>query len=106
MFQFQNTATEFRIVIEVKNFEATNVEEFRTALNREFPAEHGEIVVDLSQVEMIDSSAIGALLSIQKRLAGTDQRVILVGAKPAVLSVIELLRLHRVFRIDLAEVAA
>lgn len=106
MFQFHHTDSEFRIVIEVKNFEASNVEEFRAALEIEFPAFPNEVTVDLSAVEMIDSSAIGALLGIQKRIGDSSKRVTLVGAKPAVLSVIELLRLHRVFRIELAEVAA
>lgn len=100
MFQFNPNSDGFEIVVEVSSFEACTIEEFRTALGRSCMSGAQNVVVDLSRVEMIDSSAIGALLSVQKRLTDPAERVTLRGARPAVLSVIELLRLHRVFRIE------
>jgi anti-anti-sigma factor len=58
----------------------------------------GAVVVDLRPVEFVDSSGIGALLNLYKRLpAGSTVR--LQGVQPAVQTVLELLRLHRVFEI-------
>jgi anti-anti-sigma factor len=56
------------------------------------------VVVDLKSVQFVDSSGIGALLNLYKRLpAGSAVR--LAGVQPAVQAVLELLRLHRVFEI-------
>ncbi len=106
MFQFKNHPDGLEILVEVKSFEAFTIGEFRSGLEVYGAADTGTIVVDLTNVEMIDSSAIGALLSVQKRLKDPKERVTLRGARPAVLSVIELLRLHRVFRIETAATAA
>ena len=55
--------------------------------------------LDLSQVAFVDSSGIGALLSLQKRLAPAGGSVRLHNVQQPVQSVIELLRLHRIFEI-------
>jgi anti-sigma B factor antagonist len=100
MFQFNTHSDGLEILVEVRSFEACTIAEFRNALDQCCVGGARNVVVDLTQVEMIDSSAIGALLSVQKRLSDPSERVTLRGARPAVLTVIELLRLHRVFRIE------
>ncbi len=55
--------------------------------------------VDMSSVEFIDSSGVGALLSAYRRLPEATASVALHGMRPQVQAVIELLRLHRIFRI-------
>ena len=60
----------------------------------------GDVTVDLSQVDFIDSSGMGSLLSIHRRLPETHAPVRLINVRPGVQSVLELVRLHRVF--DLA----
>lgn len=56
------------------------------------------VVIDLGPVEFIDSSGIGALLSLCRRLpAGAVVQLTRVQAE--VRAVLELLRLHRVFEI-------
>ncbi|CAN5297721.1 STAS domain-containing protein [soil metagenome] len=93
------------ITVGEKRLESGNVERFREAIEEACPARPGPVVVDLTAVEMIDSSGIGALLAVYKRQAETGGRVILRGVQPAVVSVIELLRLHRVFDLELAKPA-
>lgn len=100
MFQFNPSSDGLEILVEVNSFEACTIEDFRSGLATTCGNGARNVVVDLTRVEMIDSSAIGALLSVQKRLVDPGERVTLRGACPAVLSVIELLRLHRVFRIE------
>ena len=56
--------------------------------------------VDLSQVQFIDSSGVGALLSLYKRLPTPNPTVKLECVQPAVQAVIELLRLHRIFELE------
>jgi len=55
------------------------------------------LVADLSQLEFIDSSGLGSLVSIMKiaRKTGGDLR--LCGLNPAVRSIFELTRLSRIF---------
>lgn len=55
--------------------------------------------VDLGGVEFIDSSGIGLLLSIYRKLPQDGAEVTLKNVDPAVQSVLELLRLHRIFKL-------
>ena len=56
--------------------------------------------VNLLAVQFIDSSGVGALLSLYKRLAAPNPGVKLCCVQPSVQAVIELLRLHRIFEIE------
>ena len=104
MFEFSQTADHgMRIALRTKSFEAGNLPEFNCGLAKHCPRELREVEIDFSGVEMIDSSGIGALLSVHKRLKGDGARVSLNNVQPAVVSVIELLRLHQVFDIAVAE---
>ena len=58
------------------------------------------VEIDLSPVEFVDSSGIGALLSVYKKLPAQSTGVKLLRVKPGVQAVIELLRLHRIFEIQ------
>ncbi|MGA3106242.1 MAG: STAS domain-containing protein [Terriglobales bacterium] len=60
--------------------------------------ERGErrIVLDLSSVEFIDSSGLGAILSVLKRL-GKDGELVVCGITPPVASMFKLTRMDRVF---------
>ena len=100
MFEFsQTSATGLRIVISNPSLEAGNIADFKTDFDKHCPAHLESVVVDLSAVEMIDSSGIGALLSVHKRLSDGNQ-VTLRNVQATVLSVIELLRLHQVFKME------
>lgn len=89
-----------KIGIKTKRLDATNSADFKNELDTNCQGDLQNVEVDLSEIEFIDSSGIGALLSIQKRLKNDSEPVILINPKPAVLSIIELLRLHRVFRLQ------
>ncbi len=55
------------------------------------------IALDLSEVDFIDSSGLGAIVSARKQLNGRGDLVI-VGAKPAVVNLFRLTRMDKVFR--------
>lgn len=56
--------------------------------------------VDMSSVQFIDSSGVGVLLSLYRKLPKENAEVVLLKVQPAVLSVLELLRLHRIFKVE------
>jgi len=55
------------------------------------------IVLDLSAVDFVDSSALGAIVSGLKAL-GRSGDLVIVGAKPAVTALFALTRMDKVFR--------
>lgn len=58
----------------------------------------GDVVLDLSAVEFIDSSGLGAIVAAMKQL-GPDRRLHLAGLNPAVDKVFRLTRMDTVFAI-------
>jgi anti-anti-sigma factor len=61
--------------------------------------EKGErkIVVDFSQCDFVDSTFLGALVVSLKRMTQVGGDIRLVGFRPAVRSMMELTRMHKVF---------
>jgi len=57
-----------------------------------------KIVIDLSSLEFIDSSGLGAMVSVLKKI-GMPGKVKLCGVKDGVRSILELTRLDKVFPI-------
>ena len=101
-FDFQQQEQGLSIKINVPRFEASNVSDFRAALEEFCPDTLLNVEVEMNDVEMIDSSGVGALLSVHKKIAPGGDLIHLKNAQPAVLSVIEMLRLHRVFNVQAA----
>lgn len=56
-----------------------------------------DVILDLSKVEFMDSSGIAVLVSLFKRTSGSHRKAVFTGVRPAVLTVLELLRLDRIF---------
>lgn len=61
---------------------------------------HNTFVLDLSDVEYIDSSGLGTLVAIQKRARQNGGNVIIKGLKGLVKELFELTRLTKVFEIQ------
>ena len=55
------------------------------------------VTVDLANVTMIDSSGVGAIVSLFKRVKAAGGQVLVVGARDQPLAVLKLLKLDRVF---------
>jgi anti-sigma B factor antagonist len=73
--------------------------EFRSALLQLIENQHRHLVIDLGEVRFVDSSGLGALVSALKtlKLLKTDGDVRLANVQPPVVSLLEIIRLHRVF---------
>jgi anti-sigma B factor antagonist len=90
-----------KIVLALKEerIDAHNSTELKDRLLKALEEDHRALVVDLSQVQFIDSSGLGALLSGYKNANLHASGFTLVGLQPRVMSMFELTRLHRVFEI-------
>jgi len=82
-----------RIVLDI-----ANAEELRDAF-RSVEQAHSRIVMNLSQVEFMDSSVIGALVGFLRRAHAAGGDVKLAALTPDIETIFELTRLQRVFRI-------
>ena len=54
------------------------------------------VLIDIEKVTMIDSSGVGAIVSLFKRVKADGGQVLVVGAKDQPLAVLKLLKLDRV----------
>lgn len=88
------------ITINEAKFDAACITDFKSRIDGVWDDSVKSVKIDFSQVEFIDSSGVGALLSVQKRMPPKSEPVTISQPRPNVVSVIELLRLHRVFRME------
>ncbi|RME72496.1 MAG: anti-sigma factor antagonist [Verrucomicrobia bacterium] len=90
-----------KITLTLPRLDARVVADFKAAVEEAWSPEVKRVEIDFATVEFLDSSGVGALLSIYKRLPAPAQ-VRLVNLQPGVQTVIEMLRLHRVFELQAA----
>lgn len=84
-------------VVDLTRATLKEAEEFKDTLTKSIDKGYRKIVVDLSSCEFIDSTFLGALVVSLKRITSLDGDMRLVGFHPAVHSMMELTRMHRVF---------
>lgn len=98
------SATEIRdgrtiLTLSEERLDASNSADLREKLLSLLEDGGQKLVVDLSQVNFIDSSGLGALLSGFKTANLRSGSLVLTGLQSRVQSMFELTRLHRVFEI-------
>lgn len=98
-FKFWRNGSQIKIKLHDNKFDASSVADFKEQLNQHWENSIREVAIDFAEVGFIDSSGVGALLSVKKRMPEVEQ-VILLNPQPSVVGVIELLRLQRVFQIQ------
>jgi len=82
-----------------ERLDAHNSGELKDRISKLFEEGGRDIVIDLREVEFIDSSGLGALLSGHKNAIQRSTGFALAGLQPRVRSMFELTRLQRVFEI-------
>ena len=95
------------IVVEVqkKRLDAAFAVKFRDDVLAIIQQGHNKIVFNLNQVEFMDSSGLGSLVSVMKALGG-NQNMVLCNVKDAVLTVFKLTRMDKIFVITASEADA
>lgn len=91
----------------VRRLDASVAPDFKQQVVRLVEAGDRRLLLDLTGVDFLDSSGLGALVSILKALGGQGTMAVF-GAKGAVLSLFKLTRMDKVFAIhpDRAEALA
>ena len=84
-----------RIMIEEK-FDFGKVHDFRDAYSN-LPDTVNEIIVDLSDTEYMDSSALGMLLNMQKALNGKVSAFKIANCRPQVAKILKISRFDKKF---------
>jgi anti-sigma B factor antagonist len=84
-----------RIAIEGE-LDTVTVGDLRAQLDKLVAKEPKRVEVDLSALRMLDSSGVGALVSLYKRVRGYGGEVVMVGLRDQPLAIFRLLRLDRV----------
>jgi anti-sigma B factor antagonist len=72
--------------------------EFRDEMDKYSKQGNSQIVLDLSEVEFVDSSGLGAIVTTQKRL-GAERDLVICGANDPVTRLFKLARLDKIFQI-------
>lgn len=79
--------------------DALTVPDIRPVIDALVADQVKKVTVDLDKLTMIDSSGVGAIVSLFKRLKAAGGDLSIVGARDQPLAVLKLLRLDRVFRL-------
>jgi anti-sigma B factor antagonist len=77
--------------------DAVSAPDIRPTLDALVAEGRRKVVVDLSTLRLIDSSGIGAIVALFKRVRAQGGRVTVVGLRDQPLAIFRLLRLDRVF---------
>lgn len=88
-----------RFELGVNRLDASASRDFKKQVDAIWSPDVTQVEMDFRQVDFIDSSGVGALLGVYKRLPSVEGNVRLTKVQAPVQSVIELLRLHRIFEI-------
>ena len=90
--------------------EESQVAAFEACGQAQVRANRTELVVDFSEVQYVSSRLVGALLNIRKAsvaaAGGGGGAVTLVGMRPALLELVKLVRLDKMFKIKATVAAA
>lgn len=86
--------------LQIKDANMGYADEFKTAII-DFFNNHGKkrIIINMEDVEYIDSSFLGALVSALKYVLPFKSDIILVGLRKDILNLFALIRLDKVFKI-------
>lgn len=95
----QTVGGTLRAEVGISRLDAASSRDFKRQVDALWTDDVTAVEFDFSQVDFIDSSGVGALLAVYKRLPQDVASVRLKRVKAPVQSVIELLRLHRIFEI-------
>lgn len=99
LLQTESKGEILKLLFMGKRLDANISQALKKEIEKVWVADTRQVIMDLGDVEFIDSSGIGVLLSLYKRLPAHSGHLKLVSVQPSVLAVIELLRLQHVFDI-------
>ncbi|GAA2989206.1 STAS domain-containing protein [Streptosporangium longisporum] len=89
-------------VVDVGNrLDVGTVAGVRPRLHEAVDTGNGDLIVDLSELEMIDATGLGVLVGTHRRALSAERRLILRGVPPRIMRVLAVTRLNRVLTVEL-----
>jgi len=86
------------IACQIENLDASNVKSFKEAIHP-LIKDQNKIILNLSEIKFIDSSGLGALISVLREVNGRAGNLKLCSLTRAVRALFELMRMNRIFSI-------
>lgn len=86
------------LTVEESRIDAASAVQFKDEMRRLTDSASGRVVLDLSRVDFLDSSGLGAVVGVMK-LLGADRRLEIVGLTANVAKVFRLTRMDTVLTI-------
>lgn len=74
--------------------------EYKTEVARAISESDGRLEIDCSNLDFIDSSGLGALIHGHNLLGEARQPILLTGVGSKVLTILELMQVHRLFELQ------
>lgn len=83
-----------------ERLDAGTVAEVRPRLHEAVDMGEGDLIVDLTPLEMIDATGLGVLVGTHRRALRAGRHLVLRGVPPRVMRLLAVTRLHRVLRVE------
>jgi anti-anti-sigma factor len=77
----------------------------RSQLHDAVDAGSGDLVLDVSRLEVIDATGLGVLVGTHRRAVAAERRLVLRGVPPRVMRILAVTRLNRVLHVEVDEAA-
>lgn len=87
------------VIIPFEEIEVYNASELKDELSGVFDKGYTNIIIDLVNIEYIDSSGLGVLVSTLKKVKSVNGYLILLSPKNPIKQILELTSLNKVFTI-------
>lgn len=81
-------------------FLAESVDDFKSTVTSAMGGGNQHVILDFGDTQMLDSSALGAIVAVFKQLSAADGKLILCGVNNAVMALLELTQLQKIFVIE------
>ncbi len=83
------------VLVELRQLDTANAADFKKELAESIEGRKA-VLLDLEGLEFLDSSGLGVILSVLRKVNAKGGWFGLCGAGPAVLSLLELVQMHRI----------
>lgn len=83
------------IVVELESLDASNANDLKSEIKPEVEGKI-KVIMDISKVEFVDSSGLGAILSTLRTINSRGGELVLCGMTKTVRALFELVRMHKI----------
>ena len=91
---------DYVIVLPDEEIEVYNISEIKEVLFDIIEKGNRKLIMDMSKVEYIDSSGLGVLVSVLKKVKASEGKLVLISPKSSVKQILSLTNLDKVFNIQ------